>query len=540
MPKATSLETAAAAARKQRWDDVLPSLLDVWATKRPPALATLIEAVSAHVNPPAPLAPPLDAAWTALAADKQKDHVPTLLHELVHGIKAVEIARRLNALGQFPPDPRISNHYMEMFAAPPFTAGSSRKMWVDILEQLSTNQLDPRTPKRMRDLEPGYLTIFGATVMGKSMKFQLKAHAKKIDAALARLEQATEAELEAMAAILALVPAQSAAPVVAENSDDHPYFWKRIAEAPADPSRRSEYRAWLASRNDPRAEFIAIQELKAIHGRLPPAEKEREQKLFAQHQKEWLGPIAPLADYPVFENGYLSVCSLTPKSTLTGKLAGHPLWATVREMYVGYNKQQGHAVVLHPMMKSLQKLNSVNPSLFEQLLRPDAPLRPIEQIEAWGSCSRLVDEKQDAPGLPRLKGLTLEDDNDDGLEAMLPFWRAPMVSRLEIIRFQDRGVDFGEWQHFLERAMPSSVRAVIDLEDILFRRAANGPYSLVEVVLQIDDNGNLYDIHRKTEQLKDLAKTSWQEVTIRKPANTSASTWAAVEKIFSKVKIKVI
>jgi hypothetical protein len=462
----------------------------------------------------------------------------SLLAELVSGVKSDEIAARLKALGKSRPDPRISSHYVKMLAKPPFTAGSSRGMWNDILTQLMSVHADPRTPARLRLLEPDYLTVFGATVMGKYMKAQLPLRAQKTEDALAGREVATEAELTAIEGIRASLPSATPATVEVEvPKDDHLYFWGRIAEDPADPGRRSEYRSWLAARNDPRAEFIEIQESKVIHGRLPPAQKAREQKLLAAHQMEWMGPIAKLVARPVFERGFLDSGGLTPKSTLTGQMAGHPLWATVRELWVSYNNEQGHGVVLHPVMKSLRTLTSVNASLLEILFRADAPPRPLERIHTWADIFLVLHEKQMAPGLPQLKTLDFSDEWRDKahLSELVPVWSSPVMARLEHIHFNTR-LDPESWLHFLRTLVPNSVQADIQIRDSKFARGPDGKYSVAEITPGADaKSGNLYS--GEEDFLKRVAKVDWAKLTVKKPEGCSDAEWKKVEKIFKGVPV---
>jgi hypothetical protein len=76
MAKATLLEKAQAAAKKNRWSEVLEALLGLWETKRPASLGELIEAISAHLNPkPTPI---VSSEWNSLADDRSKDSLPSL------------------------------------------------------------------------------------------------------------------------------------------------------------------------------------------------------------------------------------------------------------------------------------------------------------------------------------------------------------------------------------------------------------------------------------------------------------------------------
>jgi uncharacterized protein (TIGR02996 family) len=68
---------------------------------------------------------------------------------------------------------------------------------------------------------------------------------------------------------------------------------------PDDLATHMAYADWLAEQGDPRGEFIQVQ--LALEDEARPGEErerlqQREQELLARHQREWLGPLAPLLD----------------------------------------------------------------------------------------------------------------------------------------------------------------------------------------------------------------------------------------------------
>src|SRR5262245_37162751 len=74
-------------------------------------------------------------------------------------------------------------------------------------------------------------------------------------------------------------------------------FLQAILKAPDDDAPRLIYADWLEERGDPRGEFIRIQcELARMSegGQYRAALVEREKKLLAENEEEWLGPLRRL------------------------------------------------------------------------------------------------------------------------------------------------------------------------------------------------------------------------------------------------------
>jgi uncharacterized protein (TIGR02996 family) len=76
----------------------------------------------------------------------------------------------------------------------------------------------------------------------------------------------------------------------------HEDFERAILENPNDLASYSAYADWLQERDDPRGAFIATQlalEDDSRSGDARDALKERERALLAEHEREWLGELAP-------------------------------------------------------------------------------------------------------------------------------------------------------------------------------------------------------------------------------------------------------
>src|SRR5262249_55975712 len=74
-------------------------------------------------------------------------------------------------------------------------------------------------------------------------------------------------------------------------------FEQAIEDSPDDPASYAAYGDWLAERGDPRGELIQVQlalEGPPRKGRRRQQLKRREKRLLEAHQREWLGPLAPV------------------------------------------------------------------------------------------------------------------------------------------------------------------------------------------------------------------------------------------------------
>ena len=99
---------------------------------------------------------------------------------------------------------------------------------------------------------------------------------------------------------------------------------------PADDGPRAVVADFLSTHGDSRGEFITLQ-LDRAQGTTSVERRRRERELLALHQREWIGPIAPLIEstYVTFERGFISGCML--KAVVEkGKPKRHPAWSTIR------------------------------------------------------------------------------------------------------------------------------------------------------------------------------------------------------------------
>ncbi|MBX3229465.1 MAG: TIGR02996 domain-containing protein [Labilithrix sp.] len=99
---------------------------------------------------------------------------------------------------------------------------------------------------------------------------------------------------------------------------------------PADDAPRAVVADLLIAEGDPRGEFITLQ-LDRARGTTSVARRKRERELLALHQREWIGPIAPLVEstHVTFERGFISGCMLKAAKE-KGTPKRHPAWSTIK------------------------------------------------------------------------------------------------------------------------------------------------------------------------------------------------------------------
>jgi uncharacterized protein (TIGR02996 family) len=252
---------------------------------------------------------------------------------------------------------------------------------------------------------------------------------------------------------------------------------------PADLAARMVYADSLSEAGDPRGEFIVLQ----CRHNGPMGDRERE--LLAAHGDGWVGPLAPLlAKNPrIFERGFLSACSVRPDcdDPLLATV-GDPAWSTVRMLhffgvFAGEARRRASAaVLLHPVMRSLEAAIGIHGSVLVELCEHATPL-PIRSITATVGTflerTRARDAFADPRGLPALRKLWFIGSggkvNDLG-------WllASPLIGRLEQLTLSMTGGDIDRWKRIASQAHPHlPLLEIRNGDDIIrFRRGPDGRF----------------------------------------------------------------
>lgn len=489
----TALSQSLAALEAAEPARALDALLTAWRSCPDPRVADLVDAVSARALAASGA---VSSPWKARKKPPSATEVAAMLATLTDAPKVGDIGDRVAALGKLAADPRVAARYVEMFRAPPFTASSHKPIWTDIFRQLEAVHVDARTRAAVAALAPKYTLIFGDTVMGQWMQTKLG----KLAGAPSP-KAPTSPETREIDAIGRWIAAHTAAPAKAPavTVDDERAHLDAIAAAPRDEAPREAYRAWLAARGDPRAEFIDLQRRRDVAGEaLSPTDTARMAALQKKHVAAWLGPLAPVVGDPRFARGFLVECTLTPKGTKTGPAVGDPRWATVETLHSSWKKDYGREVILHPVMRGLRALRGAPDDLVRRLLADPTP-RDLEVLDTEaGLLPRELPATTSAPGLTRLREFTISCWlHDDAVSKYTSTWhqpggfgdflRSPLACRLKRLVWNVHETMYEPLGAVLDAHAPPAFTAAVDTWYLVLRRAADGRWRDVEVVFADGD-----------------------------------------------------
>jgi uncharacterized protein (TIGR02996 family) len=112
-------------------------------------------------------------------------------------------------------------------------------------------------------------------------------------------------------------------------------FLTAIRDFPHDIEPRLRFAGLLEDENDPRGEFIRTQcDLETLSVRNPIRIdlETRERELLADHEDEWLGPLAGIVDWAVFQRGFVEEIAISARAFL--EHADRILaWGPIREVH---------------------------------------------------------------------------------------------------------------------------------------------------------------------------------------------------------------
>jgi len=292
----------------------------------------------------------------------------------LQGQRTKELTRRVQALAELAPDPRVASALAGLVEQPPFTSQAMKKMWTSLFAQLVDHHVDPRNLERLRAVR--LERTFGATNMAAWMTDRLAETTARLEAHFA----AGEPRLPGDEALEALLPGEEDRPSRTEPGREQrteEQLLAEIAENPDDDAPRLVYADLVAEKGDAaRAELINLQVRRAASG--GPADP-REDKLLRKHAARWLAPILPVLKKGVwtFERGFLASCTVYPRKGKALELAGHPLWGTVREVQLSETGDPA-PVITHPVMRNLRTVVLwPYPRGLAGLLDSDAPVERL-------------------------------------------------------------------------------------------------------------------------------------------------------------------
>jgi uncharacterized protein (TIGR02996 family) len=237
-------------------------------------------------------------------------------------------------------DPRVATPIIELLTTLPFTGQRTREVWREVFATAAALR-DPRFDDVALELPPTWN-------VGDDMKRFLTNRLAEVTAN-AMVRAFDDAAYAALAAELRkpkpgtpATEAQLLAAIYANPDDDGP---------------RLVYADWLQERDDPRGEFIALQ-LQPAPDR---AAQKRMRELAKQHQKVWLGPLAPVLGGDLeLRRGFVAKATVKFRNQRDAEqYASHPAWATLEDLawsdHVVKTDQERWARFIDPAMANLRR-----------------------------------------------------------------------------------------------------------------------------------------------------------------------------------------
>lgn len=323
-----SLPKALAAAQKGDNAATLAQLVAAW--KKRPAVA-LVDAITEVARLADAEEPPLEgtkagereAAWQARAQTERPAALGVLLKSLLETKGSAQTQGRLVALTPWCQDPRLAEVFAGMMEKPPYNCSVSRTLpfWKFLFAALPKVG-DPRLLARAKQW-PEQWKVLESEYERDAMNGRWKKLMPELEKAYGLgVPELTPEDAKLCADVVALAKKQGggAAKTKEGNQKSVDQALREVYENPADDAPRLVLSDLLQEQGDPRGEFIALQFVKEKTA----AQAKREKALFAKHQKEWLGAIAPLVlkSELVFERGFASRCRIKA-------VDASPEWATV-------------------------------------------------------------------------------------------------------------------------------------------------------------------------------------------------------------------
>jgi uncharacterized protein (TIGR02996 family) len=345
-------------------EPALASLLEAWRATGDPGIANLVDRLSAIVvegEPPIAAVGGVSAkaAWYAAAKARRPAALPRLLEAVPDGLDRV---KRLEALLEWPADPRVGTMAREWLERPP-VQGKNRAGFFNALWKLIEYSRDARLSKLVASISTdraGSVNRYG--LKSWTALTELGERFERLPAPATLAPDPTEL-VERIGAMLDK-PVKKTTGTSANEAE----LFERIYADPSDDEPRAVLADLLQQRGDPRGEFIALQ--LARHG-TDQKPTTAEKKLLQQWGRTWLGQLDEvlLKDGIEFERGFLTRArymgarpSLSPH--------GAPEWQTVTHLDVSRASKfvdGSGAILVTPALRNLRHVTGLAPSDWSRL-----------------------------------------------------------------------------------------------------------------------------------------------------------------------------
>ncbi|MBM4781880.1 MAG: hypothetical protein GQE15_29730 [Archangiaceae bacterium] len=364
-----SLDQAKRALESGKLSEGVVALLEAWRAVPAPRIADVLDGLSKR-SPRGPIQGKNQAELTRAFLERvaEKNPLdPPRLAEVIGTTRSQQMVEQLEALLDWPADPRWTTPFLRLLTNPPFTGSGTQSAWRRLFKLLQQTA-DPRLLERLPALDfaallvrPGQANVeaFAAEFFTERRDAVLAAVRKKHKAGAPRIGAADEATL---AAIERLVATDTVTQLEAQ------VFAAPQSEAPA------VLTDYLLEKGDERGEFMALQQQRLV-GRLSEEQEAREEALLEKHATTWLGALATVVEPTTvrFERGFPAACELTTgQPALLASVANDPAWATVRHLHLHSDVPQ--TLLRSPALKQLEAVT---------LIREAAARAMLNAPEAW-------------------------------------------------------------------------------------------------------------------------------------------------------------
>jgi len=490
----TLLDDAKAQVDAGNAGDALDALVQAWRIKREPALADVIDLVSALVTRPSLVAKPLKTQWEqwrVVAAKKDPADLARLLAVPLPR-KWTEAEPLLNVLYDWPSDPRFSRFLAQLVLSNAVYSriGDNRADQVfgfyHRVFRVLVRLADTRVLTMLADVRRNESDVYGAWRAG-------------IGEALAPLKQQEPVKLTIDEQQLIDALRERFASQTSERehtAETVEGLYAKICERPDDDGLRAVFADLLTERGDVRGEFVTLQ-LQAQR------DLAKEDRLIKKHATAFAGPLDGRfhREHRVFERGFLAGGALAgfQLERLEPSVLDEPSWRLITTLKLPLRFDT--TSLSHPNLAFVRKLE-VTESNLPAMLKRDWPLTELI-IGHWND-ERLAlpHPLSEATQFPALKVLGVHDIPDAEAVACrqwLP--KAPVLKRLERVVLAIFPTKFGPWWPDLTKSAIPTVQ---------LGRAPGWVFTFTR-----DERGELGALHARHDVRNGIAVTSrWKAETI--------------------------
>jgi uncharacterized protein (TIGR02996 family) len=398
----------------------LRALLDTWRGTPAPEIADLIDLLDAAVTEKreAPLTTlkrsALQPAWIKLARAADPTDLGALFATIARGTNDQAVAR-IEALGSWPPDPRITSRLGEMLVRwEVLKSEKAASFWYAAFRLMLAIE-DTRLVGVLEGIGDSHRHKMGIyTYMRmKEELAELRQRLRDRDQRVAERAALTDEARGQIAELHRLIaPGETSASHqdLAQRAEE---ILAQIYAAPDDDQLRQVYADVLTQLDDPRGELITLQ-YQRLSAKPKAAAKKREKELLDAHRSDWLGPLVHfvLKKELRFERGFLDAGHYNHERYFdVDSVLDDPRWRTLRVL----RSWQPPALTFHPNMVSLREVE-IDERGVETLTKLDGT-RPFTTVTLIDDGSLADGPLLESAGkLPDLRELTIRGDDKTATE----------------------------------------------------------------------------------------------------------------------------